>query len=265
MAKLTAAHCLLFALIHITDARFLPIPCFSLLGFECPGGRRWDPGLCQCVPDRLKCVVPMCPVRPHSSRCMIYKLDFTGCPTCSCECDELSQICPINCPRGVEMISRPNGCKECKCRDPKICKRILCENRCPFGHLEDVDGCPTCSCKSRRNLCPPVLCSQMCPYGTIKDTNGCPTCICKPKPICATLFCDNFCANGRKQDSNGCEVSCECKPIRLALICPRLACEKHCPNGTNLDNKGCPTCSCKNHPVAHNVLILEQLLSKKCY
>ncbi|RUS88816.1 hypothetical protein EGW08_003446 [Elysia chlorotica] len=250
----------MFIFLHIG---FFQNPCETLLAVECPPGKRWVPMLCQCVPDLAKCVPPRCPVHPYSPRCLVYREDAAGCPTCTCECDELSQICPVNCPRGVDIISKPNGCRECKCKEAKTCPEILpCEKQCPFGHTEtvDMDGCLSCTCRtrsiSRRKLCLPVLCSHMCPYGTLPDTNGCPTCSCKPKPVCPVLSCDNFCANGRAQDSNGCEVSCDCRPACGLLVC---GAHNNCPNGAKLDSSGCPTCRCKNPPVGRKIQILDKL------
>ena len=237
----------------------------SYLRLPCPGREGWEPVLCQSVPLSPKCTPPRCPLRPHSPRCLVYGTDPWGCPTCACECDEMSQICPVNCPSGTQMVTKSNECKECRCRPFKLCRRLQCENQCPFGRSQDLDGCPICACRTRRQFCSPVLCPQVCPYGTFTDTDDCPTCMCKPKPVCSILACDNFCANGREQDSNGCDVSCQCNPIRSvqAHACSQLTCAGsiRCTNGAELDSNGCPTCRCKLRSVGGNVQILDLILS----
>ncbi|RUS88565.1 hypothetical protein EGW08_003665 [Elysia chlorotica] len=230
------------ALIAATDAQFSSMLCILKMRSKCAVGEMWDPKSCACVSERTKCQYPRCPVRSYSARCIVYRKDSNGCPTCDCECDELSQICPVNCPNGIEILTRHSGCKECMCR-PNICNPIVCENVCPFGRAVDIKGCQTCRCKPKRLLCPPVMCGEMCPYGTFEDTNNCPTCVCKPKPICPILSCDTFCPNGRLLDSNGCD-RCACKPVQRRS-CPLRACPALCLNGHQLDEHGCPTCKCK--------------------
>ena len=219
--------------------------CILKMPSKCAVGEVWDYKSCACLSDRVKCRPPSCPLRYYSARCIVYRKDPNGCQTCDCECDELSQICPVNCPNGTEILTRQNGCKECICK-PNICNPVLCENVCPFGRMEDSNGCQTCRCKPKRHVCPPVMCGQMCPYGTFEDTNNCPTCICKPKPICPILSCDSFCPNGRMLDSNGCD-KCPCKPVRPSHRdrCPPRACSTRCPNGSERERNGCPTCKCK--------------------
>ena len=226
----------------------------------CNVGERFDYHSCTCVPESAKCAPRECPLHKLSPRCIVYKKDSNGCQICDCECDELKQICPVNCPNGTEIITRPNGCKECKCRD-NICGLTQCDNICPYGRVKDNNGCQTCSCKPRRHVCPPVMCGEMCPYGTFDDTNSCPTCVCKPKPVCPVLSCDNFCPSGRELYSNGCD-KCICKPIRRTegKRCPQLACSKRCLNGKELDRNGCPTCTCKTTLLWRKITSIDQVL-----
>ncbi|GFO18912.1 cysteine-rich motor neuron 1 protein [Plakobranchus ocellatus] len=242
----------------LCDARVFSLLCFSRFQPKCPHGEKWDAELCECAPipelAPAWCSPPRCPLLYLAPRCIVFRKDSSGCPTCDCECDELRQICPVNCPSGTEVVSSPNGCKVCKCR-PNICRQLKCDNYCPFDRVRDSQGCPTCTCKPRRHLCPPVMCKQMCPYGTYEDTNNCPTCICKPKPICPILSCDNFCPSGREQDSNGCDV-CKCKPIGPISKCPPV-CEIYCQNGNVLDRNGCPTCKCiRDSPETQHRILL---------
>lgn len=231
--------------IAASGAQFFSLLCVLGVPSKCSLRETWDPQSCSCVPDLTKCPPPHCPLRSYSSRCLVYKKDFKGCQTCECECDELSQICPVNCPNGTEMVTRPNFCKECLCRR-NICKPAHCENRCPFGYKRDRNGCETCKCNTKRHTCPTMMCMKMCPYGTFEDTNNCPTCVCKPKPICPLLSCDNFCPSGREVDSNGCDT-CTCNQLfpTNRIGCLTLSCPARCRNGYQLDSRGCSTCKCK--------------------
>ncbi|CAK9303630.1 unnamed protein product [Gordionus sp. m RMFG-2023] len=163
-------------------------------------------------------------------------------------------VCLIYCPFGN--VLDVNGCPTCKCKSPK-CPPV-CLIYCPFGNVLDVNGCPTCKCKPNPN-CPPV-CKIYCEFGNVLDANDCPICKCKPNPKCAPV-CKIFCLFGNVLDGNGCPI-CECnKEPRNMLALPdpsqsgRSSLISNALTVGNTDamemfyvTNGCPTCKCNTDP-----------------
>ncbi|XP_062595654.1 antistasin-like [Saccostrea cucullata] len=74
--------------------------------------------------------------------------------------------------------------------DAVLCGPV-CMIWCPFGNVQDENGCPTCRCRGEhttttkepitkvtQNLCSGVMCDIYCPQGH-KMVDGCPVCACK--------------------------------------------------------------------------------------
>lgn len=63
--------------------------------------------------------------------------------------------------------------------DTTACTLVDCALDCPFGFVEDADGCQTCECIPGTE-CTDVLCNLFCPGGFQVDEYGCEICACAP-------------------------------------------------------------------------------------
>ncbi|KAK4885139.1 hypothetical protein RN001_001410 [Aquatica leii] len=156
--------------------------------------------------------------------------------------------------------------------DPTVCKLIKCDVLCPYGFINDENGCSTCQCfdpcwnyrcpqgqhcevQSRLCLrqpcryirkCVPCLepiCPRNCFYGYQIDNKGCKTCDCVDP--CTFYICpaDKYCITE--------PVTCEYDPfcgVRLKCVkkCPEILCTMFCPYGFELDCNNCAICKCKD-------------------
>jgi len=49
-------------------------------------------------------------------------------------------------------------CKTCQCiPDYEKCHNEICDIYCPYGYVEDENGCPNCQCEKK--ICPAIQCS----------------------------------------------------------------------------------------------------------
>ena len=151
----------------------------------------------------------------------------------------------MDCPEGYrpeEPLQDDDGLyvsSSCKCLP--LCPTI--PDICPQGCEKQMkDGCPYCQCLVESPTCPKVACLMYCPLGYENDVNGCPTCKCKS--ICPTIACDLICPNGYQLDSSGCPI-CKCNPY-VSECLDVSKCELLCPYGFEKDEDGCCSCSYNN-------------------
>jgi hypothetical protein len=154
-------------------------------------------------------------------------------------------MCDIACIHGYKYDDK--GCPLCACRDPPVCKDVLCGDRkCTFGFARDLDGCPSCLC----NPCPKIDCNRTCPYGYKYDTNsGCPVCYCRDAPTCdinvgtvaattdakpCTLDCYKYGYVVRE----GCKV-CACNGEPICTCTDKISDPIKCGDGTIRDYDTC--------------------------
>ncbi|XP_078694107.1 uncharacterized protein LOC144923463 isoform X3 [Branchiostoma floridae x Branchiostoma belcheri] len=118
-------------------------------------------------------------------------------------------MCDVWCPFGH--VQEDNGCDTCACNNApqQLCTPVMCEMYCPNGWAQDENGCDVCSCDDTGSKCPPLPCDVWCPYGHVQDDNGCDTCMCNEAPVCPDVMCGLWCPNGVLQDENGCDT-CRC-------------------------------------------------------
>lgn len=109
------------------------------------------------------------------------------------------------------------------------CDTLGCTNECPFGFVEDANGCMTCEC-APEPLCEDILCNQDCPNGNVLDERGCPTCECLPSA------CDEpspaGCVVNACPPDQVCDTSVGCTPSSCACSNGEWACVDDCGGGT---------------------------------
>nr|XP_023662573.1 cysteine-rich motor neuron 1 protein-like isoform X1 [Paramormyrops kingsleyae] len=127
----------------------------------------------------------------------------------------------------------------------------LTERDCAYGFQQDLNGCRTCHCRTRKALCREMMtgCALNCPFGFQTGSQSCPVCRCRLRPRkCQPAACGKRCPHGFQKNRHGCHI-CRCK------TCPEVTCDKGCPDGLRHDARGCPVCQCKapasSSPVSH--------------
>ncbi|XP_064421075.1 cysteine-rich motor neuron 1 protein-like isoform X2 [Latimeria chalumnae] len=127
---------------------------------------------------------------------------------------------------------------------PILCPRLencfLSEKDCPFGFVQDRNGCLLCQCLTN-DSCPnlPSHCSLDCPNGFRIDDYGCKVCDCFLQiQKCRPLSCNKACQYGYVRNKHGCAM-CRC------VKCPPFSCDKDCPMGYAQNRRGCSLCQCK--------------------
>ncbi len=109
------------------------------------------------------------------------------------------------------------------------CDAIGCTNECPFGFVEDANGCLTCEC-APEPVCEDILCNQDCPNGNVLDELGCPTCECLPSD------CDGpnpaGCVVNACPPDQVCDTNVGCTPSSCACSNGEWACDDDCGGGT---------------------------------
>ncbi|KAG7466322.1 hypothetical protein MATL_G00163860 [Megalops atlanticus] len=173
-----------------------------------------DCTFCQCVDGDPHCTAMACKQSCQNP----VKIPGECCPFCKEPSYET--VSPILCPR-LENCS-------------------LSGKDCPYGFLQDRNGCLLCQCLNN-DSCPNLekYCSLQCPFGYEKDDFGCEVCECKPSPQkCRPLSCSKTCPYGYVRNKHGCEM-CRC------VKCAPFTCDRHCPDGYRQNKKGCSICLCK--------------------
>ncbi|XP_056151337.1 cysteine-rich motor neuron 1 protein-like [Lampris incognitus] len=173
-----------------------------------------DCTFCQCVDGEPHCTAMACKQSCQSP----VKIPGECCPFC--EEPSYETVSPMLCPP-LENCS-------------------LSGNDCPYGFLQDKNGCLLCQCLNN-DSCPDLgkYCSLQCPMGYEKDDFGCEVCECSiPMPKCRPLTCTKTCPYGYVRNKHGCEM-CRC------VKCPPFTCDKHCSDGYRQNRKGCSICMCK--------------------
>ncbi|XP_028294132.1 cysteine-rich motor neuron 1 protein isoform X2 [Gouania willdenowi] len=176
-----------------------------------------DCTFCQCVDGDPHCTAMACKQSCQNP----VKIPGECCPFC--EEPSYETVSPLLCP-AMENCS-------------------LSTNDCPYGFLQDKNGCLLCQCLNN-DSCPDLerYCSLQCPVGYERDDFGCEVCECSiPTPRCRPLICTKTCPYGYVRNKHGCEM-CRC------VKCPPFTCDKHCSNGYQQNRKGCSTCMCKESP-----------------
>ncbi|CAL8272311.1 unnamed protein product [Merluccius merluccius] len=184
----------------------------KLLGHE----EQWkedDCTFCQCVDGEPHCTAMACKQSCQNP----VKIPGECCPFC--EEPSYETVSPLLCPP-LENCS-------------------LSVNDCPYGFLQDSNGCLLCQCLNN-DSCPDLerYCSLQCPMGYEKDDYGCEVCECSV-PKCRPLTCSKTCPYGYVRNKHGCEM-CRC------VKCPPFTCDKHCSDGYRQNRKGCSICMCKD-------------------
>ncbi|KAF5900104.1 cysteine-rich motor neuron 1 protein isoform X2, partial [Clarias magur] len=178
----------------------------------------------------------------------VYRMD--SCWVCQCrggisfcskaECAALDcenfyipdgECCPVCTEPSYETVS-PLLC-------PPLENCSLSEHDCPFGFLQDNNGCLLCQCLGN-DSCPNLssYCNKQCPMGYEKDDYGCEVCECSIPSECRPLTCRKTCPYGYVRNKHGCEM-CRC------IKCPPFTCDKQCNEGYKQNRKGCNICLCK--------------------
>lgn len=117
----------------------------------------------------------------------MFRLIYQGCNTCKCACPSVT--CTNNCTTGLKIDE--NGCPTCTCQDddvPRIvdgCTPMKCNRYCKYGFERDLAGCQLCSC----NRCPIHTCRMFCMYGFKKNNDGCDVCECDWTPVSENIPC----------------------------------------------------------------------------
>ncbi|XP_033967681.1 cysteine-rich motor neuron 1 protein isoform X3 [Pseudochaenichthys georgianus] len=173
-----------------------------------------DCTFCQCVDGEPHCTAMAC-----KQSCQ-YPVKIPGecCPFC--EEPSYETVSPLLCPP-LENCS-------------------LSVSDCPYGFLQDTNGCLLCQCLNN-DSCPDLgkYCSLQCPMGYKRDDYDCEVCECSiPVPKCRPLTCTKTCPYGYVRNKHGCEM-CRC------VKCPPFTCDKHCSEGYRHNRKGCSICMCK--------------------
>uniref|UniRef100_A0A3B3QEM4 Cysteine rich transmembrane BMP regulator 1 n=1 Tax=Paramormyrops kingsleyae TaxID=1676925 RepID=A0A3B3QEM4_9TELE len=122
----------------------------------------------------------------------------------------------------------------------------LTERDCAYGFQQDLNGCRTCHCRTRKALCREMMtgCALNCPFGFQTGSQSCPVCRCRLRPRkCQPAACGKRCPHGFQKNRHGCHI-CRCK------TCPEVTCDKGCPDGLRHDARGCPVCQCKAAPLS---------------
>ncbi|XP_062863605.1 cysteine-rich motor neuron 1 protein-like [Trichomycterus rosablanca] len=169
-----------------------------------------DCTFCQCKDGEHHCTAMACKQSCHNP----VKIPGECCPFC--EEPSYETVSPLLCP----------PLENC----------TLSGNDCPFGFLQDQNGCLLCQCLAN-DSCPKLsrYCTKQCPMGYEKDDYGCEVCECAE---CRPLTCRKTCPYGYVRNKHGCEM-CRC------IKCPPFTCEKQCSHGYKQNRKGCNVCLCK--------------------
>ncbi|XP_028677621.1 cysteine-rich motor neuron 1 protein-like isoform X1 [Erpetoichthys calabaricus] len=173
-----------------------------------------DCTFCQCVSGDPHCTAMSCKQSCQNP----VKIPGECCPFC--EEPTYQTVSPVLCPK-LENCS-------------------LSEKDCPFGFVQDRNGCLLCHCLSN-DSCPDLTtyCSLQCPTGYEVDDYGCQVCECVSQILkCRPVSCGKTCPHGYVKNKHGCEM-CRC------VKCPPFTCGKECPEGYKQNRKGCSVCACK--------------------
>ncbi|XP_015206403.1 cysteine-rich motor neuron 1 protein-like isoform X1 [Lepisosteus oculatus] len=173
-----------------------------------------DCTFCQCVNGDPHCTAMACKQTCQSP----VKIPGECCPFC--EEPTYETVSPILCPKlencflserdcPYGFVQDRNGCLLCQCLTNDSCPDLgtHCSLQCPFGFEKDIYGCEVCECTTLTPKCRPVSCSKTCPHGYVRNKHGCEMCRCVK---CPPFTCDKDCREGYKQNKKGCSI-CVCK------------------------------------------------------
>ncbi|RXM95685.1 Cysteine-rich motor neuron 1 protein, partial [Acipenser ruthenus] len=219
------------------------------------------------IEDQLKCAGVTCPKQPILDCPKGSVLSKTYTPPAAC-CPSVPAFCTCNfrvceereCSHGYQPVLVMEGkgipgecCDEYECQreptyetvSPITCPKLenctLSEKDCPYGFMQDKNGCLLCKCLTNES-CPDLdtYCSLQCPFGYETDDYGCPVCECTSQiPKCRPMSCSKTCPYGYVRNKHGCEM-CRC------VKCPPFTCDKECREGYQQNKKGCSICLCKD-------------------
>ncbi|MGH0160546.1 UNVERIFIED_CONTAM: hypothetical protein FKN15_050319, partial [Acipenser sinensis] len=217
-----------------------------------------DCTFCQCVDGDPHCTAMACkqtcqnPVKIHGECCPF------------CEEPTYETVSPITCPKlenctlsekdcPYGFMQDENGCLLCKCLTNESCPDLdmYCSLQCPFGYEADDYGCPVCECTSQIPKCRPMSCSKTCPYGYVRNKHGCEMCRCVK---CPPFTCDKECQEGYQQNKKGCSI-CLCKDDHLKPLLPVNSSQpEYCISsegeillaGESWKANPCTSCTCSN-------------------
>ena len=106
------------------------------------------------------------------------KSSFQGCPTCSCNDEEMKDTIDTG------------------------CAPMKCDLDCPYGFERDLSGCEICSC----SRCPLYNCRMFCMYGFKKNSDGCDVCECDWTPVAEKIQCSEVMRETERELDDGFRV-----------------------------------------------------------